>query len=183
MFKTETKTVTVDTSAYIRDYRDVEKFLGYCKQCHNYDSCWSCPPHDFDVESYLDEYPSGVLIATKIMLDEEMRKRPKTKEEREAFIEGLILDYRQILDDMLLAMEKTIPGSKAFFAGSCHFCDTCAKREGKPCRHDDKRRVSLEAIGFDMAKTTEELFEIEMLWSKDELPPYFTLVSGLFLKS
>jgi hypothetical protein len=39
------KTVVVTTMAnllgkeYIRDYREPEKFIGYCKQCDRYNSC------------------------------------------------------------------------------------------------------------------------------------------------
>ena len=50
--------------------------------------------------------------------------------------------------------------------------------------HADTRkkvRPSLEAFGFDIAKTLSELFNIELLWGKDgKLPEYLVLVSGFF---
>lgn len=182
MFNTETKTVTVEVADYSRRYRDIEQFLVYCRACPNYGHCWSCPPHDFAVETALDDYAKGVLIATQINVDEEMRQKAETAKDRQTFAEGLIYDYRQVLDDMLLVMEQAIPGSRAFFAGSCHFCEQCTRGAGEPCRHPQRRRVSLEAIGFDLARTTSELFGIELQWGNDDLPPYFTLVSALFLK-
>ena len=40
-------------------------------------------------------------------------------------------------------------------------------------------RRSLEACGFDLGRTTSELFGIEMKWSENRnLPEYLLLVSG-----
>ena len=40
---------------------------------------------------------------------------------------------------------------------------------------------SLEACGFDIARTTSELFGIELKWGTDgSLPEYLTLVCGFF---
>ena len=42
-------------------------------------------------------------------------------------------------------------------------------------------RHSLEAYGFDVAKTIKYLFEIELKWSKEGMiPEYIVLVSALF---
>ena len=53
--------------------------------------------------------------------------------------------------------------------------------EAKPCRHPELVRPSLEACGFDIARTTSELFGIELKWGSDGLmPEYLTLVCGFF---
>ena len=53
--------------------------------------------------------------------------------------------------------------------------------EAKPCRHPELVRPSLEACGFDIARTTSELFGIELKWGTDgSLPEYLTLVCGFF---
>lgn len=42
-------------------------------------------------------------------------------------------------------------------------------------------RPSLEACGFDIGKTTAELFGIDLKWGTDgKLPEYLTLVCGFF---
>lgn len=42
-------------------------------------------------------------------------------------------------------------------------------------------RPSLEACGFDLCRTSEELFGIPLLWSCDgRIPEYLMLVSGFF---
>jgi hypothetical protein len=42
-------------------------------------------------------------------------------------------------------------------------------------------RPSLEACGFDIGRTTSELFGIELRWgSRGQMPEYLTLVCGFF---
>lgn len=42
-------------------------------------------------------------------------------------------------------------------------------------------RPSLEACGFDIVRTTSELFGIELKWGEEgRLPEYLTLVCGFF---
>ena len=180
MFTTETKTVTVSTPEFIAKYRDIAKFEGYCHQCPNYNRCYSCPPHGFDVASYLDGYAHGVIIGTKIILDPQLLQKPLSAAERDRFIEDLTHDYRRLLDATILALEQSIDGARGCFAGPCQFCTECAKVAGEPCRFPQKRRPSLESIGFDLAATSKELLGIELQWSRDALPPYFTLISALF---
>lgn len=58
---------------------------------------------------------------------------------------------------------------------------SCTRPEGLPCRHPDRVRPSLEACGFDIGRTTSELFGIELKWGAEgKLPEYLTLVCGLF---
>ena len=70
-----------------------------------------------------------------------------------------------VLNKELLEMEKTSDGMCFGFAGSCLYCGVaqCARIEGKPCRHPDKVRPSLEAYGFDISRTAKELLGIEIL--------------------
>ena len=59
--------------------------------------------------------------------------------------------------------------------------EPCARIDGKPCRHPDKVRPSLEAFGFDISKTAKDLLGLEIKWSKGDLiPEYLTLVGGIF---
>ena len=84
------------------------------------------------------------------------------------------------MDKRLLALEEEYNG-RAFYAGSCILCpwEECARRSGKACRYPSRIRRSLEACGFDLGRTTSELFGIEMKWSENRnLPEYLLLVSG-----
>ena len=56
----------------------------------------------------------------------------------------------------------------------------CARQDAKPCRHPHDVRVSLEAVGFNLGKTTSQLLGIDLKWGgKDRLPEYITLVTAL----
>ncbi|MDR1182151.1 MAG: DUF2284 domain-containing protein [Bacteroidales bacterium] len=167
---------------YVRRYRDADKFIVYCERCNRYNACWACPPFDFDTGAELSRYKMAWIIGTKIDIEEEVIAHNKGWELCTPLTYQIIEEVRFALDEKLLNMEKKYPGSKAFFAGSCHLCalGKCARIKGEPCVFPDRIRPSLESFGFDMSKTATELLNIEMKWSRNGvLPPYFILVSGL----
>lgn len=80
-------------------------------------------------------------------------------------------------------MERLYGGRSFAYVGTCLHCPegSCTRPAGKPCRHPDKVRPSLEACGFDIARTTSELFGIDLKWgSEGRIPEYLTLVCGFF---
>lgn len=94
----------------------------------------------------------------------------------------IFAEARKKIDSDLLAMEATKPMSRAFFAGCCLLCPdgTCTRLQGLPCKYPDRMRLSLEAIGFDLMRTANDLLDTQVLWSKQgALCAYFTLLSGL----
>lgn len=83
----------------------------------------------------------------------------------------------------MLDLERRYDGRAFAYAGRCLYCpnESCARLEGKPCRHPELVRPSLEACGFDLCRTTEELMAIPLRWGEgDRMPEYLTLVSGFF---
>jgi predicted metal-binding protein len=89
------------------------------------------------------------------------------------------------LNEELLETEKSLGGMCYGFVGTCPYCGdaACARIDSKPCRHPDKVRPSLEAIGFDISKTSKDLLGLDIKWSQDGLiPEYLTLVCGIFYK-
>jgi predicted metal-binding protein len=118
-------------------------------------------------------------------LDAKERHRPADVSEAAAAAYAIVEDARRPMDARLLEAEKRHHGSRALFAGSCLLCGRggCLRTEGKPCRYPDRARTSLEACGFDVARTAKELLGLPLRWSEGPvLPPYFTLVGGLFTK-
>lgn len=173
----------INVEDYIRHYRDTEKFIGYCKECGRYNTCWACPPFDFDTEEYISSYKTAYIIGTKIIIDADVIRENTGWERCTKISYQMIEEVRLVLDNKLLELEVVFPGSKAFFAGTCHICpaEKCTKIKGEPCIAPDRIRPSLESFGFDITKTSAELLEIEMKWSHNGiLPEYFTLVSGFF---
>jgi predicted metal-binding protein len=171
----------IDVKNYIRQYRDTEKFIGYCKECGRYNTCWACPPFNFDTEEYLNSYQTAHIIGTKISINADIIKENTGWERCTKISYQMIEEVRLKLDSKLLELEAAFPQSKAFFAGTCHICpgDKCTRVKGKPCIAPERVCPSLESFGFDITKTSSELLNIEMKWSHGGiLPEYFTLVSG-----
>lgn len=167
---------------YIANFQDVDKFIGFCKQCRKYNTSWACPPYSFNLSSYMSAYNTVYIIGTKIVPDNEIRLQCIDEEMSKKAGFKIIVETRSLLDKHLLALESKYPGSKAFYAGFCTLCtQECTRIFGEPCRYPTKIRHSLESFGFDIGKTASQLLHIDLKWSNDgRLPEYFTLVSGFF---
>lgn len=174
-YTAEDFTVELPADDYIARFRDAERIGGYCRSCPGYGRSWGCPPFGFDMKTYLGGYATALLIATKII--PAMPGAPLSAAKR------LIRPERQRLEQRLLGLEKQYCGRAFAYVGECLHCPegSCTRAEGKPCRHPERVRPSLEACGFDLARTASELFGIELKWSTDNrMPEYLTLVCGFF---
>ena len=147
---------------------------GYCHACSNYGKQWGCPPFDFDVVKRLSRYRTIRLIATKITLHDRSISPCE--------IDAVLRPERIRLEKALLNMERECDGLACTYIGKCLHCTegACARLNGKPCCHPELVRPSLEAYGFDVARTLSELFNIELQWSNNgSLPEYLVLVCGV----
>lgn len=163
---------TMPMKEYAETFRDFGRVRGYCHGCGRYGKCWACPPYDFAEDEYLGQFTTISLLATKITPSEGVALTPETAER-------ILNRERQRLDRMLLGMEGN---ARAFFAGTCILCppEKCTRREGLPCRHPESIRPSLEALGFDIARTASDLFGIPLQWgSPGTFPAYLTLISAI----
>ena len=59
-------TATIPVAEYMANYRDAEKFIGFCRQCTRYNTYWACPPFSFNVDHYLSQCQTALIIGTKI---------------------------------------------------------------------------------------------------------------------
>ncbi len=183
MYSVNNYTISISAAKYISEYRDVSRFIVYCRECNKYNNCWACPPYDFDTDKYISGYDRVYIIGTKILISEKARSACLDGNDSKRLGAEIIANVRTTLDKQLLQMETDIEHSKAFFAGTCHICkqEDCTRIINEPCRYPERIRHSLESFGFDIGKTAEELLGIELQWSKNGLmPEYITLVSGLF---
>ena len=174
----EGKNIVLPMSEYICQFRDVGRFEGYCRACARYGTCWACPPFDFNMDKLLAEYRNILLFAVKVDV-------PSGLTDSAALLDSV----RVVMDRRLLVKEAELSG-RAFFAGTCRLCGTgvgdyekdgdCTRKTGLPCRHPEMVRPSLESFGFDIGRTTKELFGLELKWGKeDSLPEYYILVGGV----
>ncbi len=164
-------------SEFIDSYRDVDKFIVFCKECPAYDRTWVCP--SFDTAPPLTEYRHITIIGSKIY-----HPSQSVESAEQMMIRGaeILAPIRERLDTKLRELEAHTPSSRALFAGSCRRCPMgeCTRPYGKPCSKPDEARSSLEALGFDVGRTTSELLGIEIKWgTASSLPDYYTLVYGM----
>lgn len=186
MYSIQNYIANIPVTQYIAQYRNASKFIEFCKQCPKYSNSWACPPFLFDSDKYPSSYNIAYLLGTKITLPKSFHSSMFGSDELIKQTEEIIRIVRLELDQQLLSAEQQIKNSKAFFAGSCLFCfnKECTRVLGEPCRYPEKIRPSLESLGFDIGKTTEELLGIELQWNTiNHQPEYITLVSGLFCQS
>ena len=165
----------ISVEEYLDRFHNPAEVWGYCRECSNYGKQWGCPPFDFDVVERLSKYRNLRVIASKITLHDKCASPCE--------INTLLRPERVRLEEVLLNMERRYNGLASTYIGECLHCakGCCARLEGKPCCHPELVRPSLEAYGFDVAKTVRELFEIELKWSTNgSLPEYLVLVCGLF---
>ena len=168
-------TATLPAADFIARFRDPERIAAYCRACSNYGRSWACPPFGFDMDDYLAGYRTALIIATKIT-----PSNPGLPF-REAG--RLFRPERVRHESRLLDMERRYGGRAFAYAGTCLYCPEgcCTRPAEAPCRHPEWVRPSLEACGFDLCRTSEELFGIPLLWSCDgRIPEYLMLVSGFF---
>ncbi len=182
MIKIEEFGATIAIDEFVREYRNVEHFLGFCRECDAYGKTWACPP--FEQEFDIEQYEVANLFATKVWVDPAEQEKILSKEELKSKMVEILEPVRRDLDERLLALEAIVPSSRALFAGSCRSCPKgeCTRPKGEPCAKPDKMRPSLEALGFDVSRTASELIGAELQWSKDTLPQYFTLIYALLTK-
>ena len=176
-----TKQATMAADEFIRRYRDVERIGAFCLQCPGYGKSWSCPPFDFDPRTQSDGFSQVMLMGTTIEFDEKTRAACKTAEQSTATGHEAMQEVWKTLLPKLYEMERNTPGSRCF-TFRCVLCpEGCTRPEGKPCRHPEMMRHSLESVGFDIEAMTRELLGIDLEWSTDgSLPKHITLVTTLF---
>ena len=171
---------TADLEGFIKNYIDPPRINGYCRTCPKYCKVWSCPEHDFDPVQYWKVFSTLELWCRKITLDSFLTDKTWTPEELTRLIEVIFFGERKEMGKTLRSLETE--RSISLSAGHCDICgaDNCARREGKPCRFPKERRYSIESLGGDVTKITEELFGLPLEWpGNGKLPKYFLLVGGI----
>lgn len=178
MYTTERYEAEISVKEYLDQYVDMQGFLEKCRECSNYEHIWSCPPFNFDIESYWRQHERLELTAIKIIFDEEYAGKSFPKEELSHIIESSIGAVKEDLSRELLKKEKEKPGSISLSAGSCILCSgICSRKDGAPCRCPDEMRYSIEALGGNVGLTISRLMGIELEWMEEgKLPTHFVLV-------
>lgn len=167
---------TIAVSDYVARFRDVDRFEGLCRGCPNYGTRWGCPPLDY---GSMPPFARWTLVDIWLLKLVVKGGAGATMDD----LKEVLQRERRRWEPALLEREREHGGMAALFTGMCPHCGDipCARLAGEPCRHPDRVRPSLEALGFDLGKTAAELFGLPLQWMKDgRLPDYLTLIGGVF---
>lgn len=126
-------------------------FRSLCESnaCGNYGKCWMCPPDAGDINELMNElkeYKIALLYQTISRLEDSYD------------FEGMMIAakrHNDIADKISNVLNDMSLSHLHLGAGGCHYCDICAKRENKPCRHPDKAKRSLEVYGVNVSETAK----------------------------
>lgn len=180
-YTVSTKQATIAADEFISRYRDIERIRQYCLQCPGYGTSWGCPPFDFDPATVTDGFKTVTVTGTTIEFDEQTRAACTTASESARVGREAMEQVWQSLLPTLYEQERQVPGSRCF-TFRCVLCpEGCTRPQGKPCRHPERLRHSLESVGFDLEAVTRDLLGIDLEWSTDGvLSKHITLVTALF---
>jgi predicted metal-binding protein len=131
-----------------------ERIRGYCieNRCGSYNANHMCPPRVGslgEVAARLQGFPEGVLL--------QYSRRMDVANDREGVIRTKLEFHRLILRLERRLEKRGWSGLWGLIGGNCELCRTCTALEGKPCRHPEKARTSLEGIGVDVVGLLGEL--------------------------
>ena len=171
---------TIATDAYISEFCDKERFEALCRECPNYGRRWGCPPFNDNPQPDLSAFDNVKLYLLKIDLDPaEFESTAALETAMRRVVQCTRIPYEK----KMLMDEKATNGRAALFTGMCPHCGEreCARTSGRPCVHPAIVRPSLEALGFDLGKTAEEIFGIKLEWGADKkAPTYLCLIGAVF---
>ena len=157
---------------YFAGFRDSGRFMELCRQCPCFGLTWACPPLGFDVEAIPEQFERITIVACRHELPTGGVAVDKSRE--------LMEELKKRLEPALLELEKRCSGLACAFGGSCRRCQKCT-RPAAPCRFPELMRPSLEAMGFDLGRTLDELMDMNLEWARDgRMSGSLTLVGGLF---
>lgn len=160
-------------------FRDERRFLPLCCQCAQYGARWSCPPLNPDPDEFLGRFDAALLFAAQFFFDRSLIETVRAPDAAGRVMSQTADWGKNALARELLLLEARLPGSEALFAGSCGWCGRCARADRKPCVNPDRMRLSVDALSLDVTAVLRELFGIALLWPREGLPDYCTLVGGL----
>lgn len=162
--KTDYHIRRMDARAYINGYLSIEQSMQACRSCPSYGTVWSCPPLPGTYPGILDRFSEVILIGMTV------KGEDSDGSISYGDLDLLSLPKRLETAKRLLRWEKEYGGRSFSTIGKCVFCGNkpCSRLSDLPCRHPELVRPSLEAVGFDLVRSADEILGIPLAWSGGE---------------
>lgn len=142
-------------NADILKFSNIDYFKDLCKKsCPNYNTNWSCPPNSPRFDDFIKDYKYSLVVQMiGDIKDDEFMEVYKTN--------------RFILEDILSNIQMNFECLKTA-AGKCSICDRCAFLDNEICKNPEYMRYSMESMGVNLAKMSEELFNHKIDWNSGD---------------
>lgn len=149
-------------------------------RCSNYSQCFSCPPFAPKLDKYNPGFKYALVYAFWSDWDIPIKSdNPYFKlVNLNRTLSPYASEYGKKLEHIL--------GGKDLIDGRCKECSSCNYPE--KCLHPAERRSSLEAVGIDASKLSEEVLNHKIDWyrkvgDKVITPKYITVIHSLLTDS
>ena len=176
----EIKKLTVDVGVdeYYKNYVDFERISKLCiEEQEMLEYNWSYPPFDFDPDEIWHSYNKLKIIAFKIDFSDEELNHTFSDEELQYVLKRFERMKIKLMNEIYILENED---SLGLFLGKCNLCMKCTRDFNLACKMPFKMRYSIEALGGDVDKTVEDLFECKILYAQNgKLPEYLMFVGGL----
>jgi len=181
-FKALTKSAQIDYSLDIcivptgelSIYLNEIKIHNLCENgCVNYAKKWSCPPFTPHFVDFVKKWDKLYIFYLRINLEQlSYIKHDYLK------IKAANTIMKSRADRFLIKMAENY--GNCISSGSCRLCKPCKCKIELPCAHPDIMTYSFEAMGIDVERLIDDLFEKPLLWYNPPfLPEYTSIVCGL----
>lgn len=164
---------SIDT---LTKYFEGERLAETCKKgCPNYGMKWSCPPFAVPFSNLAKRYTYAFLL----IFSTEMKYYEDIKNKYLA-VKAANVTLKSTIEKSTRDLEIVTKGY-TLLSGSCRLCKPCYCKMGKPCKHPDRMRYSMEATGLNVQRLSLDFLEHELLWYKDKTLPRYTSAVTLVL--
>ncbi|MDM7998806.1 MAG: DUF2284 domain-containing protein [Dehalococcoidia bacterium] len=131
-----------------------KRIRAYCieNRCGSYNAHHMCPPRVgslAEVTARLRRCRQGFLLQYSRPLD--------VVHDFEGVLRTKLEFHRLILRLERRLSRRGFTGVWGLIGGNCGLCRTCTAVKDEPCRHPEKARTSLEALGVDVVGVSEKL--------------------------
>lgn len=160
----------------LKQYEDMTYFNDLCKSgCVNYNNKWSCPPYSPTYSLYSRNYKHCLLLLQ--FCDLSKFDYVKTDYMKVRASNSIL---KSQCDKLSRFLEYELAG-KMMSSGSCRLCKPCSKKVSRDaCKNPLKMRYSLEALGLNVEKISQDFFDHKLLWYKNkEKPLYSSVITGV----
>ncbi len=179
--KTEVCVREVAVGELLDRYYDPVTFHACCRGCPEHHMRWSCPPGVPETREFFAPYSRAYLVGVKVSYSEEQRYLSRRPQDLERIRQKTYGQVKLAVHDLLLGLEKFIPGAMTIAAGRCEQCAECTRPKGLPCAKPERMRYSFSAFRCDLGRMARDELGMPLIWNADELPAYNVVLAALLV--